>query len=163
MHCHIGAAAIIVLIIVAALLFGVYGWATVIWPTIVLAVAAAIYLAIRQQQRQRARRVHRSLELRRNIAKLEAEQGIPLMTEGPCPYCGHQLIAGARFCSYCKTPTQRIALVCERCGTRNASDAVWCGACGAELPAAVEETVPRKRNGFMSGVVMDMFEWPPYK
>jgi hypothetical protein len=157
MHVHLSGAALILLII-AVVLFKVYGWAVLVWPAIVLVVAAAMVLAILFLRRRDERRLQRALALRRRIATLEAEQGIPLMTDGICPQCGQQLIAGARFCSYCKTPTDRVALACEKCGTRNAPDAVWCGACGAELPEPGE--LAGNGKGIGSRLVVSVLEWP---
>ncbi len=161
MHVHLGAALLIV-VIVAAVLLDVYGWGLVLWPAAILAVLIGAYFVIRRAARLRGRREREALALRRRIAQLEAEQGIPLATEGACAQCGQPLIAGARFCSYCKWPTQRMAQVCERCGTRNAPDAVWCGACGTELPVEDEATTPQ-RGGFASRAVRNLLEWPPYE
>ncbi len=161
MHVHLSAGAVI-LLIVAVLLFSVYGWAVVVWPAIFLALAGAIVGAIRYRQGLRARRVRQALELRRSIARMEAEQGVPLLTDGSCTECGQPLIAGARYCSYCKAPTERLAQVCEVCGTRNAHDAAWCGACGAALPEE-DELAASAQKGSGSSLIRDLFEWPPYR
>lgn len=145
MHFHIGLAGI-VLLIVAALLFGVYGWGLLLWPIVVVGALALLWYAVRRISGRRARRQREALAVQRRIAKLEAERGIPLVTEGACPNCGKPLISGAHFCSYCKAPTPRTALVCAACGTRNAGDAIWCGACGTPLEDEDAELVPRRRS-----------------
>lgn len=136
MHLHLGAG-FLVLLIVAAVLFPYYGWALVAWPIAIIAGCVVLFYAaryaLRRVVRLRRQRQMRALALRREIARLEAEQGIPLLTDGTCASCGKPLIADARFCSYCKAPTQRTARICAGCGARNAGDALWCGACGASL------------------------------
>jgi hypothetical protein len=159
MHVHLSAAAVI-LLIVAGLLFWVYGWAVIVWPAIFLTLAVAIFVAIRYQRGLRARKVRQVLELRRSIAQMEAEQGVPLLTDGTCKECGQLLLAGARYCSYCKAPTERKAQVCEVCGTRNAHDAAWCGVCGAALPEE-DELALSGHKGFGSSLIRDFFE--PYR
>lgn len=136
MHLHLGAG-LLILLIVAAVLFPYYGWALVVWPVAIIAGCVVLFFMMREALRRvamlRQRRQRRALALRREIARLEAAQGIPLMADGACASCGKPLIAEARFCSYCKAPTERVARVCDECGTRNAGDAAWCGACGAAL------------------------------
>ena len=154
MHIHIGIAGIILLII-AVLLIPVFGWPAFGWgflaqllliPVAIIAAAVLAWHTIHWLLHRRERRRRRVLAMQRRIAKLEAEQGIPLMTEGACPQCGKPLLASAHFCSYCKAPTPRTALVCAVCGTRNAGDAMWCGACGAPLEEEDAELVPRRRS-----------------
>jgi hypothetical protein len=164
MHVHLSAAAVI-LLIVAVVLFELYGWAVIVWPAIMLGVVLALYLALRYQRGLRGRKVRQALALRREIARLEAEQGVPLLTDGACKECGQLLIAGARYCSYCKAPTERKAQVCDICGTRNAHNAAWCGACGAALPEEDEVAagVPGAQRGLPSSLIRDILEWPPYR
>ena len=145
MHFHLGLAGILFLII-TVLLFEVYGWGLIIWPAAVLAALALLWYTIRRLANRRERRRQQALAVQRRIIKLEAEQGIPLMTEGKCPNCGKPLIAGAHFCSYCKAPTPRMAHVCTVCGTRNAYDATWCGACGTPLEEEDAELTPRRKR-----------------
>ena len=136
MHLHLGVG-LLILVIVAVVLFPYYGWALIVWPVAVIAGCVALLYAarttLRRVARLRQQRRQRALALRREIARLEAAQGIPRLTDGACASCGQPLIADARFCSYCKAPTERTARVCDKCGTRNAGDAAWCGACGAAL------------------------------
>lgn len=151
MHLHLGAGLLIVLIVLAVL-FPFYGWALVVWPVAIIAGCVLLFYALRFSLRRLARlrreRAERALVLRRNIARLEAEQGIPLLTDGTCAHCGKPLIADARFCSYCKAPTRRADRICDDCGTRNAGDAAWCGECGSPLTdeGAASEPAPTWRS-----------------
>ncbi len=47
-----------------------------------------------------------------------------------CASCGAELTAGARFCSACGAPQQRL---CPACGSEQPSSAVFCSACGTAL------------------------------
>lgn len=149
MHIHLGIVGL-TLLVIAILLIPVYGWGfllgLVLWPAMLFVMAGALWYGVRQIGRQHEQRQQEALATRRRIAQLEAEQGIPLVTEGTCPQCGKPLLAGAHFCSYCKTPTARTALVCAVCGTRNAGDAIWCGACGAPLADDDAELMPRRHG-----------------
>lgn len=154
MHIHLGLAGII-LILIGVVLISVFGWPITGWgflvqllliPVAVIAATALAWYLIHWLSHRRERRRRQVLAMQRRIAKLEAEQGIPLMTEGACPQCGKPLLTGAHFCSYCKAPTPRTALVCATCGTRNAGDAIWCGACGTPLAEEDAELVPRRRS-----------------
>lgn len=155
MHLHLGAG-LLILLIVAAVLFPYFGWALIVWPIGIIAGCVALFYAVRYTLRRaallRQRHARRTLALRREIARLEAEQGIPLLTDGTCASCGKPLIAEARYCSYCKAPTGHTARVCEECGTRNAGDAVWCGACGAALldEDGAEEPAPTTVRGVLA-------------
>lgn len=167
MHLHLGAG-LLILLIVALVIFPYYGWALIVWPVAVIAGCVALYFAARYTLRRarelRHRHARRAIALRRDIARLEAEQGIPLLTEGTCAACGKPLIAEARFCSYCKTPTRRTARVCEGCGTRNAGDARWCGACGASLAESDAETdasaepVPTTWRAAIADTIADLLD-----
>ena len=84
---------------------------------------------------------------RMRLGALEAEAGMPLLTEGECSKCGKPLLAGAKFCSYCHTPTSRSARLCRKCGTRNAGDAEWRGECGERvLPVVLDVPKPPAIN-----------------
>jgi hypothetical protein len=156
MHLHLGGA-LVILLILGIVLFPVFGWGLILWPVLLIAAAVGLIFGVRWLRRARARRHQRALALRQRIARLEADQGIPLLNEGTCAACGKPLIASARFCSYCRAPTERVAQVCEACGTRNAGDAEWCGACGAALPEAGAPSGPH------GGFIAELLEWPLYR
>lgn len=149
MHIHLGLAGII-LVIIAIVVVPIYGWdhlvGLILMSAAIIAALILAWVTIRQLLHRRERQHRKVIALQRQIAKLEAAQGIPLMTEGKCPQCGKPLIAGAHFCSYCKAPTPRTALACAVCGARNAGDAIWCGACGAPLEEDDAELAPRRRS-----------------
>lgn len=161
MHVHLSVTGLI-LLIVAVLLFQVYGWGLILWPVAFLAALALLWYAARRLARLRGRRQRQRLALQRQIAKLEAEQGFPLMTEGACASCGMPLIANAHFCSYCKAPTPRTARACPLCGTRNAGDASWCGACGEALDEEDAELTPRRRPP-ASGLIASLLDAALYR
>lgn len=160
MHLHLGAG-FLILLIVAAVLFPYYGWALVVWPIVIIAGCVICFYAFRYSlkhiARLRGRRERQALEMRRSIARLEAEQGIPLLIDGTCANCGKPLIADAHYCSYCKAPTEHAAQICDRCGTRNASDAVWCGACGAPLTKEDDEP-PQTWRSALADSISDMLD-----
>lgn len=161
MHLHLGAA-FLILLIVAAVLFPYYGWALVVWPVAIIAGCVVLFYALRYSLRRlarlRGRRARRALEMRRSIARLEAEQGIPLLTDGACANCGKPLIAGAHYCSYCKAPTKHAAQVCDHCGTRNAGDAIWCGTCGSPLAYADKAESPQTWRAALAATIADMLD-----
>lgn len=156
MHVHLSATGLI-LLIAAVLLFQVYGWGLILWPAAFIAALVLLWYAARRIAHWRTRHQRRALALRGSIARLEAEQGIPLITDGACPECGKPLIAGAHYCSYCKAPTPRVARVCALCGTRNAGDAIWCGACGLALDDE-DPKLTARRGGPSSGLIATLLD-----
>lgn len=156
MHVHLSVTGLI-LLIVAVLLFQVYGWGLILWPVAVIAAVVLLWYTVRRIAHWRTRHQRQALALRRNIARLEAEQGIPLLTEGACPDCGKPLIAGAHYCSYCKAPTPRTAHACALCGTRNAGDAIWCGACGAALEDE-DAALTARRSGPVADLIAALLD-----
>lgn len=99
------------------------------WPILAL-IGASLVVAVRLGTRRT-----RLIEAKSKTARLEAEMGVPLM-EGleECKECGKPLVAGAKFCSYCRAlTTQTLRGICTTCGTRNQPDALWCSQCGGSL------------------------------
>lgn len=125
------------------LLFGVFGWGLILWPLGILGGAWAIwglisYTSSRRQAKAEAARLQ-PLRTKEEIGRLEAEQGIPVATEGSCTQCGKPLAVHAKFCAYCRAPTVRYAMICPQCRTRNFEDARYCAECGADLSPATDE------------------------
>jgi membrane protease subunit (stomatin/prohibitin family) len=54
----------------------------------------------------------------------------PQAAATPCPQCGHQVAAGARFCSNCGTS---LTSVCPECNTPNEPGSKFCTNCGHQM------------------------------
>lgn len=81
----------------------------------------------------------KSLPDKVEIAKLEAAQGIPVLTAGECRGCKKPLVAGAKFCTYCKTTVIPEPNLCPVCQTRNPEDAIYCCECGTDIGRVLRE------------------------
>lgn len=114
-------------------MFQDYGWAVVLWPGGILTALCVLAVGVSAINQWVNAPQRRALATKEAVGRLEAEQGIPVATEGTCRACGKALVVGAKFCAYCKTPTVRSALICPDCKTRNPEDANWCAECGAAL------------------------------
>lgn len=132
--------------LVVASFISALGWGIILWPlgvgggaVIVLLVSWHSYWKI--QAFPEVKRL-RALDLKESIGRLEAEQGIALLTDGSCHECGRPLAASAKFCAYCCAPTVRYANICPQCRTRNFEDASFCAACGASLSRALGPAAP---------------------
>lgn len=118
---------------VALLLAGVWGTGTVprVWPK---------YQAWRVRVREaEAAKIQRLAAAKRaKLARLEADAGVPLVTDGTCPQCQHALPVGAIYCPSCKAQVAvdpaDLVKTCPACGERQMDDAVVCHRCGAPQP-----------------------------
>jgi Double zinc ribbon len=82
--------------------------------------------------RQAAQR--KPLELKQQIAVMEAQLGILPPSHGTCRACNKPLQVGAEFCQYCGEPVIERPKVCPSCATTTFSDAKWCPKCRTALP-----------------------------
>lgn len=126
----LGVAVLVIIIIGLAQSFG---WAALFWPLGIIVGGVALLVAINGKHWWSLNQLHKERTLRLRISELEAQQGLPLPTDGLCEACHEPLLVDAKFCSYCHTPTSRENRVCATCGARNAVNARWCGACGASV------------------------------
>jgi hypothetical protein len=109
-----------------------------------IAAVFLIPLLVRMTRDWRQRRLDAprlaALKLKRQIAASEAALGIPVATDGRCPVCQAPRVAGASFCTHCRSaltsfPTAHPLplIVCLRCSERQPEGGRFCWACGARL------------------------------
>ena len=82
--------------------------------------------------RQAAQR--KPLELKQQIAAMEAQLGILPPSQGTCRACNKPLQVGADFCQYCGVTVIERPKVCPSCATTTLPDAKWCPKCRTALP-----------------------------
>jgi hypothetical protein len=157
MHVHI-AGFLLALLLVAAVIFGLWevvGWWLVYGPLVLGSLVALVFVAprlVRKEREWRQRRLDAprlaALNLRRQIAASEATLGIPVATDGRCPVCQAPRVAGASFCTHCRSaltsfPTAHPLplIVCPRCAERQPEGGRFCWACGARLAVPTPEPV----------------------
>jgi hypothetical protein len=149
MHVHC-AGFLLGLLLVAAAIFGLWqvlGWWLVYVPLALIGLAMVARVSPRlvragrawQQRRLDAPRLA-ALKLKRQIAASEAALGVPLPMDGTCPVCQAPRVAGASFCTQCRTALtasgavrSRPAIMCPRCAERQPDGSRFCWACGARL------------------------------
>jgi predicted amidophosphoribosyltransferase len=123
--------------IMAALASPPGGW--LILLAIGVFIVGGSFLVTREQRRK-----EKAVAQRRKLAELETDAGVPLLEDtSTCVECGKTLLVGARFCSYCRTPSKKALLgICSVCGARNQEDASWCSQCGEALnPKEVKSVI----------------------
>lgn len=106
--------------------------------TVLLSLVPAFYIFATLWIGPKLIREARDFESKKRVSKLEAEAGIPLLLEGKCKKCDHDLVAGAKFCSICGAATEPPApVLCENCGARQPERSVFCYECGRGLKRSV--------------------------
>ncbi len=103
----------------------------IIIPYIMLPIYFA--RAAREYHQWKQAKLARPLELRHEIAHLEAQLGILPSTSGTCRACQKPLQVGAEFCQYCGVPVVERPKVCPNCATTTLPDAKWCPKCRTAL------------------------------
>lgn len=95
-------------------------------------IMVPIYLAYVGVDLHRRKQLQQ-IELRQQIAVMEAQLGILPAAEGTCRSCGKPLQVGAEFCSYCGDSVLERPKICPSCATTTFSDAKWCPNCRTAL------------------------------
>lgn len=75
----------------------------------------------------------KQMDVRRQIAVIEAQLGILPAIEGNCRSCRKPLQLGAEFCSYCGETVIERPKVCPSCSTTTFADAKFCPSCRLPL------------------------------
>lgn len=78
-------------------------------------------------------KANKQMEVRHQIAVMEAQLGILPTTEGTCRSCKKPLQLGAGFCSYCGETVIERPKICPSCATTTFADAKFCPNCRLSL------------------------------